>query len=180
MDFQATLDAHGITWERNFVDAAILMGTDFNAGIDGIGPKTAVKLVTEHGDLWGALEARDAHVDHAERIRDMFLTPAVTDDYDLDLTMDPDVEAAREFVTGEWKSPRTKWNVGSNVSRTRWSRPGWTSGPGVAERQHWSLDESHQHATTCDCVSPVTWPVSPSHGRLRRRVYPLPSHRNVM
>jgi len=42
-------------------------GTDFNAGIDGIGPKTAVKLVTEHGDLWGALEARDAHVDHAER-----------------------------------------------------------------------------------------------------------------
>jgi len=102
MDFQATLDAHGITWEQ-LVDAAILMGTDFNAGIDGIGPKTAVKLVTEHGDLWGALEARDAHVDHAERIRDMFLTPAVTDDYDLDLTMDPDVEAAREFVTGEWE-----------------------------------------------------------------------------
>jgi len=102
MDFETTLDAHAITWEQ-LVDAAILMGTDFNAGIDGVGPKTAVKLVKEHGDLWGALEARDAHVDNADRIRDMFLTPAVTDDYDLDLTMNPDVEAAREYVTGEWE-----------------------------------------------------------------------------
>ncbi len=101
MDFQATLEKHDVTWEQ-LVDAAILMGTDFNAGVDGVGPKTAIKLVKEHGDLWGALEAKEAHVDHADRIRDLFLTPAVTDDYDLDLTVNPDVEAAREFVVDEW------------------------------------------------------------------------------
>ena len=102
MDFQATLDHHGITWEQ-LVDAAILMGTDFNPGIDGIGPKTAIKLVKEHGDLWGALDARDAHVEHGDRIRAMFLDPTVTDDYELDLAVNPDLDAAREYVTGEWE-----------------------------------------------------------------------------
>ncbi|PSP94853.1 flap endonuclease-1 [Halobacteriales archaeon QS_4_62_28] len=101
MDFEATLDHHGITWEQ-LVDAAILMGTDFNPGISGIGPKTSIKLVTEHGDLWGALDARDEHIDHADRIRDMFLDPTVTDDYDLELTVEPDLDSARAFVTGEW------------------------------------------------------------------------------
>jgi flap endonuclease-1 len=101
MDFEATLDHHGITWEQ-LVDAAILMGTDFNPGINGIGPKTSIKLVREHGDLWGALEARDEHIDHADRIRDMFLDPTVTNDYDLELTVEPDLDAARAYATEEW------------------------------------------------------------------------------
>jgi len=102
MDFEATLDSLELTWEQ-LVDAAILIGTDFNDGIDGVGPKTAVKLVDEHGDLWGALEARDEHIDHADRIRDLFLDPDVTTDYDLDLDLEPDMDAATAYVTEEWE-----------------------------------------------------------------------------
>ncbi len=102
MDFQATLEQHDVTWEQ-LVDAAILMGTDFNEGVSGIGPKTAIKLVREHGDLWGALEARGEHVDHGDRIRNLFLDPAVTDDYAFDREVNPDLDAAREYVTGEWE-----------------------------------------------------------------------------
>ena len=102
MDFEATLSEHATTWEQ-LVDAAILMGTDFNPGINGVGPKTAIKLVTEHGDLWGALEAKDEHIDHADRIRAMFLEPTVTDDYDLDLDVNPNLDAARAYVTDEWE-----------------------------------------------------------------------------
>jgi flap endonuclease-1 len=102
MDFEATLERHELTWEQ-LVDVAILMGTDFNEGISGVGPKTAVKLVREHGDLWGALDARDAYVEHADVIRELFLTPDVTDDYAFDLELDPDVDAAREYVTEEWE-----------------------------------------------------------------------------
>ncbi|WP_226012743.1 flap endonuclease-1 [Halomicrobium salinisoli] len=102
MDFQATLERHDVTWEQ-LVDAAILMGTDFNEGISGIGPKTAITLVREHGDLWGALEARGEHVDHGDRIRNLFLDPAVTDDYEFDRDVNPDLDAAREYVTGEWE-----------------------------------------------------------------------------
>jgi flap endonuclease-1 len=101
MDFQATLDKHDLTWEQ-LVDVGILCGTDFNPGVDGVGPKTAVKLVREHGDLWGALEARDAHVANADRLRSLFLDPPVTDECEFDVDTSPDIEAARRYVTEEW------------------------------------------------------------------------------
>ncbi|MDG5776031.1 flap endonuclease-1 [Haloarculaceae archaeon H-GB1-1] len=102
MDFEATLDHHGITWEQ-LVDAAILMGTDFNPGVDGIGPKTAITEIKEHGDLWAVLEARGEHVEQADRIRSLFLDPAVTDEYSFDTDLDPDLDAARRFVVDEWE-----------------------------------------------------------------------------
>ncbi len=102
MDFEATLESTGLTWEQ-LVDAAILMGTDFNEGISGIGPKTAVKLLDEHGDLFAVLEERGEHIDHADRIRSLFLDPAVSDDYEIPTELDPDLAAARAFVTEEWE-----------------------------------------------------------------------------
>ncbi len=101
MEFDATLAAHELTWEQ-LVDVAILCGTDFNDGISGVGPKTAVSLVREHGDLWSVFEAEDYHIDNADRIRDLFLDPAVTDDVTFDTTLDPDVAAAREYVIDQW------------------------------------------------------------------------------
>ena len=104
MDFEATLSAHGLTWE-GLVDAAVLVGTDFNDGIDGVGPKTAVDLVDEHGDLFSALEAREETIPHADRIRAMFLDPTVTDDCDYHVDVEPDIDAAEGFVVEEWGIP---------------------------------------------------------------------------
>src|SRR5687767_14068016 len=44
------LTTWGITREA-LVDLAILVGTDFNAGIKGIGPKKALALVQRHGQI---------------------------------------------------------------------------------------------------------------------------------
>ena len=107
MDFERTLSKLELTWE-GLVDAAILMGTDFNDGIAGIGPKTAVKLIREHGDLWGALDARGETIAHADRIREMFLNPPVTDDYEYDRDIDPDLDAAKRYVIDEWGIPATE------------------------------------------------------------------------
>jgi flap endonuclease-1 len=101
MDFDATLARHDLTWEQ-LVDVAILCGTDFNEGISGVGPKTAVKLLHEHGDLFGALEARDEHIEHADRLRNLFLDPAVTD-VTVETDIDPDVDGAREYVIENWQ-----------------------------------------------------------------------------
>jgi len=102
MELQPTLADHGLTYEQ-LVDVALLCGTDFNEGINGIGPKTGVKLVTEHGDLFGVLEARGAHIEFADRIRELFFDPPVTDDYEIDAAINPDLDAAQTYVTDRWE-----------------------------------------------------------------------------
>lgn len=102
MDLQKTLDKHEITYEQ-LVDVALLMGTDFNDGVSGYGPKTAVKAVKEHGDIWGVMEADDVYVENADRIRELFFDPPVTDEYEVDLDVDPDIDAARAYVVDEWE-----------------------------------------------------------------------------
>ena len=104
LSLAATLSKHDITREQ-LIDAAILIGTDFNDGIDGVGPKTAIAEITEHGDLWSVLEARGESIQHADRIRELFLDPAVTDDYAVDGAVRPDLEAARRYVTEQWEIP---------------------------------------------------------------------------
>jgi flap endonuclease-1 len=101
MDFEATLADLDVTWEQ-LVDVAILCGTDFNEGISGVGPKTAVDLVREHGDLWDVFKQEGYQVEGADRIRELFLDPAVTD-ATVDTDVDPDVDAARRYVTETWE-----------------------------------------------------------------------------
>jgi flap endonuclease-1 len=103
MDLAATLEANDVSWEQ-LVDVAVLMGTDFNEGVAGYGPTTALDAVREHGDLWGVFEAEDVYVEDADRVRSLYLDPAVTDDYDLDLDIDPDLGAARQYLEG-WEIP---------------------------------------------------------------------------
>ena len=102
MDLDATLERHDLTWEQ-LIDVAILCGTDFNEGVSGYGPKTSVKAIAEHGDLWGVIEAEDLRIPNADRIRDLFRDPPVTETPNLDLDVSPDVEAARAYVTETWE-----------------------------------------------------------------------------
>jgi flap endonuclease-1 len=101
MDLSATLAAHDLTREQ-LVDVAILCGTDFNEGIRGIGPKTAVSLVGEHGSIYSVLEARSEEIPHVDRIRGLFLDPAAVD-VTPETEISPDVTAAREFVVDTWE-----------------------------------------------------------------------------
>ena len=104
MDFDATLADHQITWEQ-LVDIGILAGTDFNEGLSGVGPKTALSDVKEHGDLWQVLESRDAAVPHADRLRELFLQPDVLDAYSFEPVIQPDLAAARNYIIDEWELP---------------------------------------------------------------------------
>ncbi len=103
MDLEATLAAHDLTYEQ-LVDVGILCGTDFNEGVHGMGPKTAVEAIREHGDLFAVLDAHDAAMGSAQAVRDLFLDPDVTDDYEFDTRLAPDIAAAREFVA-DWEIP---------------------------------------------------------------------------
>jgi flap endonuclease-1 len=104
MNLEQTLADLDLTREQ-LVDVALLCGTDFNDGVRGYGPKTALKAVREHGDLWGVVEHEDVVVENADLVRQLFFDPDVTDDYAFDATISPDVDAAKTYVTDEWEVP---------------------------------------------------------------------------
>jgi flap endonuclease-1 len=96
------LEELGLTREQ-LVDVGILTGTDYNPeGVKGIGPKTAIKLIREHGSLEGALpHLKGAEFPHpVEEIRALFLEPRTTDDYRLEWRR-PDAEGIVAFLCGE-------------------------------------------------------------------------------
>lgn len=103
MDFAATRDEYGIDREQ-LVDIAILCGTDYNDGVSGYGPKTALDAVIENGDLWGVIDAEDVEVENAERVRELLLDPDVVgpDGYEYNSDVSPNLGDAREFVLDEW------------------------------------------------------------------------------
>lgn len=69
-----------ITREQ-LVDVAILVGTDFNQGIKGIGPKKGLKLIQTLGNLEAVFAEKEITVENYQEVRDIFLSPRVTDDY---------------------------------------------------------------------------------------------------
>jgi flap endonuclease-1 len=102
VELERVLNECGISYEQ-LVDVGILIGTDFNPdGIEGLGPKTALKLIKEHGTLEKTLP----HLKNAEfpaepqRIREIFLKPRVTDDYRLEWK-DLDSEGVVNFICRE-------------------------------------------------------------------------------
>lgn len=93
-----TLKGLGLS-RRQLVDVAILMGTDYNPGVVGIGPKTALKFIQEAGSIEACVEvapkqkgAAWAKVAAAPKdalgdvpvIRDLFLNPVVEPDVRLE------------------------------------------------------------------------------------------------
>lgn len=93
------LERLGIS-RRQLVDMGIMCGTDFNAGLDRIGPKTALKLIREKGDLETILASREEKIDNFEEIRELFLSPPVTDDYEIKMNK-PCPEEAISFLVEE-------------------------------------------------------------------------------
>jgi flap endonuclease-1 len=92
-----------ITYEQ-LVEIGILVGTDYNPeGIKGIGPKTALKLVKEHGSLDELLRTslKDTEFPvEPQRIKDIFLHPKVTDNYNLKWR-EPNIEGVVDFLCRE-------------------------------------------------------------------------------
>jgi flap endonuclease-1 len=106
IDLDRLLDISGITREQ-LIDLAILVGTDFNEGIKGIGPKKALKLVREHGRIEDMpSDIRDALGDALE-VRRIYLEPNVTDDYDMTFG-EPDFAGVIGFMCVEREFSRDR------------------------------------------------------------------------
>ena len=99
VDLEASFQKLEINREQ-LIDVAILMGTDFNPGIDGIGPKRGLKLIQEFGKAEGALEKLGKEIDNLDEIRTLFL-----DHPSVDFTPEwrtPNVESTIKYLCNDY------------------------------------------------------------------------------
>ncbi len=128
-----TLGDCGLTYEQ-LIDVGILIGTDFNPdGIKGLGPKTALKLIKQHGSLEAALP----HIKNAafpvepNCIREIFRHPEITDNYKLEWK-EPDSEGIvdflcrqKEFSEDRVKNSLARMTAGSKKQKGKVSLEKW-------------------------------------------------------
>jgi len=73
---------YGITHEQ-LIDISILIGTDFNDGVKGIGPKKALSLIKEHGCIENLPDEIKDKLEGFGEIRKIYLQPGVTENYSI-------------------------------------------------------------------------------------------------
>jgi flap endonuclease-1 len=79
IDTAECLNFLGIDIER-LVELALLVGTDYNpGGVQGIGPKTALKIVKEN-----KFSEYSAKIPNVQKLKQLFLKPFVSADYELE------------------------------------------------------------------------------------------------
>jgi len=101
IELEEVLKTLGITREQLII-IGILVGTDYNPeGIEGIGPKKALKLVKEKKTLENVLKEIEWKFDvKAEDIYNFFLNPPVQNNYKLEWKQ-PDEEGIIKFMVEE-------------------------------------------------------------------------------
>ena len=101
IDTAALFSGLGLTREQ-LIDMALLIGTDFNPGRHGIGPKKALKLLLEHESLARVLEEKEGELTDWQEARGLFTEPevALADSYELEWRP-PDRDAVMTLLCDE-------------------------------------------------------------------------------
>ncbi|HEY0196191.1 MAG TPA: flap endonuclease-1 [Methanobacterium sp.] len=100
IQLERVLENLKITREQ-LVDVAILVGTDFNEGIKGIGAKKGINLIKKHGDVFKVLDEMKLELEvDPNQVRELFFKHDFISDYELKWR-EPDREGTIEFLAGE-------------------------------------------------------------------------------
>lgn len=110
IDLERLLNSLHVTREQ-LVDLAILVGTDFNRGIRGFGPKTALKWIKNYGTLENFPDEVKMNLpQNLEELRTIFLHPKVTTEYGLRFSED-DEDGLVKFLCDERDFTRDKVDI---------------------------------------------------------------------
>ena len=124
IDLARLLGEYRLTREQ-LIDVAILIGTDFNDGVKGVGPKKALALVQKHGRIEQMPEeVQDAAGDPGlvDEVRRIFLHPDVSDSFPVQQG-EPDLDGIVRFLCDEREFSRER--VTAAIDRTFRERSLW-------------------------------------------------------
>jgi flap endonuclease-1 len=97
---ERVLDELEISHEQ-LVAVGVLMGTDFNEGIDGVGPSTAIDAIREHETLEAAAKELGGEPELMSDVAEIFLDPEVSEVPTLDFGP-VDEQAVVDYLVGEF------------------------------------------------------------------------------
>lgn len=120
IELQKTLGHLGISRDQ-LIDLCILMGTDYNEGLFGIGPKKALKLIKDYGNLETVLKTIDADIPKYEAIRRIFKDFEKTDQYSIEGKEAEKVKVI-EFLCEEHDFSRTRVENALSKIEAAWTR----------------------------------------------------------
>lgn len=111
ISLQPDLKKLGIS-QQQLVDVAILIGTDFNNGLKGYGPKKSLQLIQKTGNLENALEAiadskQKPSLEEIKEVRKIFLEPDIAPEYSLQWST-PDTSAVLRIMCDEHQFSRAR------------------------------------------------------------------------
>jgi flap endonuclease-1 len=98
LDLAASLKKAGLTRDQ-LVDAAILIGTDYNEGFSGVGPVKAVTLIKRHKTLKEVLKVMGYTLADPDTVRDVFLKHPVDAKFTPKFKT-PDAKRASSLLVG--------------------------------------------------------------------------------
>lgn len=111
IELEEVLSYLGITREQLII-MGMLIGTDYNPGVEKVGPKTALKLVKEHKTFKNILEKVEWQAEtDIEEIYKFFLKPPVTDKYKIEWRQ-PDSNMIINFMVEEHDFSRERIEKG--------------------------------------------------------------------
>ncbi len=104
MELDNVLSELDITREQ-LIDLALLVGTDFNSGVHGVGAKTGLKLIKKEENVYNVLKAKNISLEDfgpdPQIVRDIFLNHNVVTDYKIKWEK-PNKEGLLDFLSGEY------------------------------------------------------------------------------
>ena len=117
INLSQNLSVLGISREQ-LIDIAILVGTDFNEGVRGIGPKKALEIIKEYGAIEDAVTAGIIIPIECSEVRDIFLRPDINEEYSLTWS-GMNREGILEFLCTELGFSRKGVESNLEISRDR-------------------------------------------------------------
>lgn len=106
IDLTLNLKELGLSRE-NLIDIGLLIGTDYNDGVKGIGGKKALKYIKKYGNIFEVFNFLGEPVNDIEQIRNFYLEPPVIDEYEIKFTK-PDEGRLTEFLCEEHDFSRSR------------------------------------------------------------------------
>ncbi|WP_400207816.1 flap endonuclease-1 [Candidatus Methanomassiliicoccus intestinalis] len=141
VELQRVLEENGLESREQLISLCILIGTDYNKGIRGIGPKKGLKLIRQYGTASAVLEAIGESIPRLQEVEEAFIHTAVTDEYSLEWKR-PDTGRIIEFMCEEHGFSRKRVESSLNKLENKKRVKGDYKKP-VPTKSQMSLDDWH-------------------------------------